>query len=152
MQSFLRSLRFSIDNTFAELMGLMQAAQQSRMQTRKSVTDKVTRSTALAVILSRSAQIRNSLQSFDLKNDEYLRSIGLELPIKAEPAEEIDIHASMEEALRRYAKSNGAILKASDDVLAIAILEDVVANIEGHFDKYELEGRLLKFGLDIKRL
>jgi hypothetical protein len=100
-------------------MGLMKAAQQYRMETSKSVTDQITRSTALAVIIYRSPNIQKSLASFGLRYEEYLNSIGLKLPIEYKPAKEIDIHTSFKEALTRYAKSEDAILETSDDVLAV---------------------------------
>jgi tetratricopeptide (TPR) repeat protein len=152
MRKFLKSLGFSIDNTFDDLMGLMKAAQQYRKANGNTVTGEVTRTTALAVITYRSPRIQKSLSLFGLRYEEYLDSIALKLPIKHEPIEEIDIHIGFKQALVRYAKSEDAILKASDDVFAIAILEDAVSNLRDHVTKYELEGRLLSLGIDVKRL
>jgi hypothetical protein len=152
MRKFLESLGFSINENFHDLMGLMQAAQNNRLQAGMTVSHEVTRSTALAVIMYRSPQVKETLRSFGFRYEDYLVSIGLTFPIDYSPASEIDFHKSFQEALTRYAETDDAIREASDKVLAIAILEDTLANLRDGNKKYELEGRLQSFGVDIERL
>jgi tetratricopeptide (TPR) repeat protein len=153
MRQFLRSLGFSInEDLLSLLMGQMKAAQQYRKRNNKTVTDQVTRSTALAVIIYRSSQVRQSLASLGLRYHEYLDSIGLKMPIDFRPEKEITIHDSFKEAIVRYVKSADAVLETSNEVFAIAILEDAVSNLHDRSNKYELEGRLRHFGVDIDQL
>ena len=60
MRQFLKSLGFNIKPDFDDLMGMMKAAQQVRMKNDKTVTDKLTRSTALALINFQSPDIQRS--------------------------------------------------------------------------------------------
>lgn len=152
MQRFLAGLKFSIDDNLSDLMGLMQAAQLYRLENKKASTDKITRTTALAVLVERSPEIDIGLTSLGFNFREYLNIIGLEFPIKWTQKEEIDIHLVFRQALRNYAKSDDAIRETSYGILAIAILEDVVARAHHISSEIQLEERLRASGLDLDRL
>jgi hypothetical protein len=149
MRRLLTSLGFSIGADLDDLMGLLQAAQQFRFSGKKTTIVEVTRTTALAVLLHLSPRLRESLASFGFQYEQYLHSIGLVLPIKYGPVNEVDIYFSFQEALVHYAKSDDAVLVASADVFAVAILED---GVDGQHGDFELEGRLANSGLETKRL
>jgi tetratricopeptide (TPR) repeat protein len=152
MRKLLQSLGFSIPENLDDLMGLMKAAQQYRRETSVTPTHEVTRSTALAVVVHLSPEIQRSLARFGLRYEKYLDSIRLKMPVKYRPAKDVDIYFSFEEALVRYAESTGAVLEASKEVFAIAILEDAVNKIRNRVDQYELEEKFHSLKVDIERL
>jgi hypothetical protein len=143
---------FSIDDRLSDLMGHLQAAQQYRMEHTETIAKEVTRSTALAVLIDRSPRIRGSLQSFGFRCEDYRESIGLQFPIKYSQTDDIDIYESFQKAIVRYSESDFPVLITSDDMFAVAILEDALYNNKDSYGQYELEGRVRAYVGNIRRL
>jgi hypothetical protein len=152
MQDLLQELGFSIGPGFRHTAGLMYAAQRYRLENGGTTSNEITRATALAVVLFQSPKIRNALESFGLQYSQYLSSIHLKFPIASMPLEEIEIQAVFQEAIVRYASSPDAVLEASDEVIAIVILEDASRNVRSRAKQYELEPRLRVIGVDFGKL
>jgi hypothetical protein len=149
LRKLLISLGFSIGADFDPLIGLMEAAQRSRAAIGSTGTKEVTRTTAFAVLLNQGQNILDTLRSLGLQYDQFLSSIGLKFPVSYGTVFDVDIYVSFEDALVQYANTKGAVLSASKEVLAIAILEHAL--VYPHIE-LELEGRLRSSGIDTKRL
>lgn len=67
----------------------MQAAQLYRLEIKKASTDKITRTTALAVLVERSPEIDIELTSLGFDFPKYLNIIGLKFPIEWEQKREM---------------------------------------------------------------
>jgi hypothetical protein len=152
MRKLLESLGFSIPQDIDRLMGQMNAVQQYRVETGATDTEEVTRTSALAVLLYSSPQIRDALSSFGLQLEGYLESIGLRMPVDYRPAKDVDIYFSLEEALTDYATSKDAVLHASGEVLTLAILEQAVFKIQSKSELYDLEVKLTELKVDVAAL
>lgn len=149
MRALLIRLGFSIPEGFEALIGLMAAAQRLRFASRSTGTQEVTRTTAFAILLSESQVVLHSLQSFGLQYDKFLELIGLKFPVGHSRVSDIDIYPSLEDALIQYAISEDAVLTASNEVLAIAILQHAL--IYKHIS-LELEERLRASGLNLREV
>jgi hypothetical protein len=154
MKKLLQSLHFSFTPDFEGLIGKFAAAQDYREKNKRSDSRELTRSTALAVTLSEAPEIQHSLASFGLVYEKFLAAVGLDdFSFWQGSQADVDLFPSLNEAITRYAHSDSPVLRTSNEVFAIIILEDVArAFSERETNYYQLEGVLAACGLDLREL
>src|SRR5687767_1519701 len=110
MRKRLESLGFSFTPAFDSLVAKFAAAQDYRQKIGTSESRELTRTTALAVVLSEAPDIQRSLSSFGLSYTTFLAKVGLaEFSFWQGSQADVDLYPSLDEALTRYVQSDDPV-------------------------------------------